>query len=254
MVAEKLNIPFQTIDLSEVYKERIVNYMFDEYRNGRTPNPDVLCNREIKFDVFLSIALDLGADYVATGHYCQKGEISKGDTTIYQLKAGKDSNKDQSYFLCQLNQHQLSKVLFPIGHLQKSEVRAIAEREGLVTAGKKDSQGLCFIGKVRLPDFLQQQLKPKEGTIVEIAATNPIYKLDKEAMTLSERALAHDYFEDMGKVVELQRSSLFTIGQRKGLAVGEQKNHFVIGTDTVQNIIYVGEGNKHPGLFVLRLN
>ena len=137
LVAEKLNIPFQTIDLSEVYKERIVNYMFDEYRNGRTPNPDVLCNREIKFDVFLSIALDLGADFVATGHYCQKGELSHGDKILYQLKAGKDSNKDQSYFLCQLNQHQLSKVLFPIGHLQKSEVRAIAEREGLVTAGKK---------------------------------------------------------------------------------------------------------------------
>ena len=251
LVAEKLNIPFQTIDLSEVYKERIVNYMFDEYRNGRTPNPDVLCNREIKFDVFLSIALDLGADYVATGHYCQKGEISAGDSTIYQLKAGKDSNKDQSYFLCQLNQHQLSKVLFPIGHLQKSEVRAIADREGLVTAGKKDSQGLCFIGKVRLPDFLQQQLKPKEGTIIEIAAANPIYKLDKDAMTLSDRALAFDYTKEMGKVCGSHKGAhFFTIGQRKGLAVGGTKEPlFVIGTDTVENIIYVGEGNKHPGLF-----
>ncbi|MAJ31889.1 MAG: tRNA 2-thiouridine(34) synthase MnmA [Flavobacteriaceae bacterium] len=251
LVAEKLNIPFQTIDLSEVYKERIVNYMFDEYSNGRTPNPDVLCNREIKFDVFLSIALDLGADFVATGHYCQKGELSYGDKTLYQLKAGRDKNKDQSYFLCQLNQDQLSKVLFPIGHLQKSEVRAIAEREGLVTASKKDSQGLCFIGKVRLPDFLQQQLKPKKGTIIEIAATNPLYKLDEGHLSLAKRALAQVYTQDMGRLCGLHKGAhFFTIGQRKGLAVGGTKEPlFVIATDTVENIIYVGEGNKHPGLF-----
>mgnify|MGYP001336876794 CR=1 FL=1 len=251
LVAEKLNIPFQTIDLSEVYKERIVNYMFDEYSNGRTPNPDVLCNREIKFDVFLSIALDLGADFVATGHYCQKGELSHGDKTLYQLKAGRDKNKDQSYFLCQLNQDQLSKVLFPIGHLQKSEVRAIAEREGLVTASKKDSQGLCFIGKVRLPDFLQQQLKPKKGTIIEIAATNPLYKLDEDHLSLAKRALAQVYTQDMGRLCGLHKGAhFFTIGQRKGLAVGGTKEPlFVIATDTVENIIYVGEGNKHPGLF-----
>jgi tRNA-specific 2-thiouridylase len=162
LVAEKLGIPFQTIDLSKEYRERIVNYMFREYEMGRTPNPDVLCNREIKFDVFLKIALSLGADYVATGHYCQKRTIVKEGKEIHQLIAGADGNKDQSYFLCQLSQEQLSKTLFPIGHLQKPEVREIATQQDLVTAGKKDSQGLCFIGKVRLPDFLQQQLKPKD--------------------------------------------------------------------------------------------
>jgi len=165
LVAEKLGIPFQTVDLSKEYKERIVDYMFDEYSKGRTPNPDVLCNREIKFDVFLKIALSLGADYVATGHYCQKSSFKnpKGQE-VFQLLSGADPNKDQSYFLCQLTQEQLSKVLFPIGHLQKAEVRRIAEEQQLVTANKKDSQGLCFIGKVSLPDFLQQQLKPKKRT------------------------------------------------------------------------------------------
>ena len=169
LVAEKLGIPFQTVDLSEQYKERIVDYMFHEYEKGRTPNPDVLCNREIKFDVFMKIALELGADYVATGHYCRKGIIEKNGNTIYQLLAGVDKNKDQSYFLCQLSQEQLAKSLFPIGELTKPEVRKIAVELDLVTADKKDSQGLCFIGKVKLPDFLQQQLKPKEGVIVEIS-------------------------------------------------------------------------------------
>ena len=168
LVAEKLGIPFQTVDLSEQYKERIVDYMFNEYEKGRTPNPDVLCNREIKFDVFLKIALDLGADYVATGHYCRKDTIERNGETVYRLLAGKDGNKDQSYFLCQLSQDQLSKALFPIGELTKPEVRKIAAEQGLITAEKRDSQGLCFIGKVRLPEFLQQQLKPKEGVIVEI--------------------------------------------------------------------------------------
>ena len=168
LVADKLGIPFQTVDLSEEYRERIVNYMFKEYEMGRTPNPDVLCNREIKFDVFMKIALSLGADYVATGHYCQKTTIEKDGKEVHQLLAGADGNKDQSYFLCQLSQEQLAKTLFPIGHLQKPEVREIALAQDLVTAGKKDSQGLCFIGKVRLPDFLQQQLRPKEGVIVEI--------------------------------------------------------------------------------------
>lgn len=175
MVAEKLGIPFQTVDLSEEYKERIVDYMFNEYEKGRTPNPDVLCNREIKFDVFLKIALSLGADYVATGHYCRKATIEKDGETYYQLLAGKDKNKDQSYFLCQLTQEQLSKTLFPIGELEKVEVRKIAAEQELVTAGKKDSQGLCFIGKVRLPDFLQQKLKPKEGVIVEVPANTEIF-------------------------------------------------------------------------------
>ncbi|MBT8324533.1 MAG: tRNA 2-thiouridine(34) synthase MnmA, partial [Winogradskyella sp.] len=162
IVADKLGIPFQTVDLSEAYKERIVDYMFSEYEKGRTPNPDVLCNREIKFDVFLKIALDLGADYVATGHYCRKASIEKNGESIFRLLAGKDSNKDQSYFLCQLSQNQLSKALFPLGDLTKPQVRQIASEQNLITAEKKDSQGLCFIGKVRLPDFLQQKLQPKE--------------------------------------------------------------------------------------------
>ncbi len=159
IVAEKLGIPFQTVDLSTEYKERIVDYMFREYKMGRTPNPDVLCNREIKFDVFLKIALQLGADYVATGHYCRKGILQNLDgSEKYQLLAGVDGNKDQSYFLCQLSQEQLSRTLFPIGELTKPEVRKIAAETHLITADKKDSQGLCFIGKVRLPDFLQQKL------------------------------------------------------------------------------------------------
>ena len=171
LVAEKLGIPFQTVDLSEAYKERIVDYMFREYQMGRTPNPDVLCNREIKFDVFMKIALGLGADFVATGHYCRKGTIKKNGKEIYQLLAGKDPNKDQSYFLCQLSQEQLSKTLFPIGELLKPEVRKIASEQNLITAEKRDSQGLCFIGKVRLPEFLQQKLAPKDGAIVEVPAS-----------------------------------------------------------------------------------
>ena len=169
LVAQKLGIPFQVIDMSELYKERIVDYMFSEYEKGRTPNPDILCNREVKFDVFLQTALSLGADKVATGHYARVSSfVDERGKEIYQLLAGKDNNKDQSYFLCQLNQNQLSKALFPIGELTKPEVREIAREIGLVTADKKDSQGLCFIGKVSLPTFLQQQLIPKEGEIVEI--------------------------------------------------------------------------------------
>ena len=164
MVAEQLGIPFQVIDFSESYKKRIVDYMFSEYEQGRTPNPDVLCNREIKFDLFLKEALKLGADKVATGHYVRKDVMKlSNEQEEYRLLRGIDSNKDQSYFLCQLNQYQLSKALFPIGELQKSKVREIAQEIDLVTAEKKDSQGLCFIGKVSLPEFLQQQLKPKKA-------------------------------------------------------------------------------------------
>src|SRR6187551_2965731 len=176
IVAQHLNIPFQAIDLSSEYKERIVDYMFTEYKNGRTPNPDVLCNREIKFDVFLEAALKLGADFVATGHYCRKGQIEKGDQTIFRLLAGRDPNKDQSYFLCQLKQEQLAKALFPIGELLKPEVRAIAKEADLATAEKKDSQGLCFVGKVHLPEFLQQRLEPKKGKVVEIPSTSVAFK------------------------------------------------------------------------------
>ena len=255
LVAEKLGIPFQTIDLSEQYKERIVDYMFNEYERGRTPNPDVLCNREIKFDVFMKIALSLGADYVATGHYCRKGETQVNCETVYQLLAGKDKNKDQSYFLCQLSQEQLAKTLFPIGELQKSEVREIAAQQELVTAGKKDSQGLCFIGKVRLPDFLQQKLQPKDGVIVEIPAEENIYQNETPAFTSKEEEL--DYFskkfsyqKELGKEVGKHNGAhYFTKGQRKGLAVGGTPEPlFVIETDVEENIIYTGQGKNHPGL------
>ena len=256
LVAEKLGIPFQTVDLSEQYKERIVDYMFDEYKKGRTPNPDVLCNREIKFDVFMKIALELGADFVATGHYCRKGSIEKDGKEIYQLLAGTDDNKDQSYFLCQLSQAQLSKSLFPIGELTKPEVRKIATQIGLTTADKKDSQGLCFIGKVKLPDFLQQQLKPKEGVIVEVSKEKEFYKEVKPTFNSIEEKLNYlsrkiEYKLDFGKVVgKHQGAHYFTKGQRKGLAVGGTTEPlFVIDTDVVENVIYTGQGKEHPGLY-----
>lgn len=258
MVAEKLGIPFQTVDMSVPYKQRIVDYMFREYERGRTPNPDVLCNREIKFDTFMEYALNLGADYVATGHYCRKEEIEVNGHTIYRLLAGKDQNKDQSYFLCQLSQAQLSRALFPIGDLQKSEVRAIAKELGLVTAEKKDSQGLCFVGKVRLPEFLQQQLAPKKGDIIQIPSTWQGYQ-DKESLKLFEcyedelkyYTEKYHYSPTDGKVVgQHEGAHFFTIGQRKGLHVGGTVEPlFVIDTDTEKNIIYVGEGHAHPGLF-----
>tara|TARA_R110002050_G_scaffold24083_3_gene64326 strand:+ start:103020 stop:104207 length:1188 start_codon:yes stop_codon:yes gene_type:complete len=256
LVAEKLGIPFQTVDLSEQYKERIVDYMFNEYEKGRTPNPDVLCNREIKFDVFMKIALELGADYVATGHYCRKGTIHKDGKEVYQLLAGADDNKDQSYFLCQLSQEQLAKSLFPIGELTKPQVREIAMELDLVTAEKKDSQGLCFIGKVKLPDFLQQQLKPKEGVIVEIPSNLDIFnevvpQFDSEEEKLKYLSRKIDYKVDLGKVVgKHQGAHYFTKGQRKGLAVGGTiEPLFVIDTDVKENVIYTGQGKNHPGLY-----
>ena len=256
LVAEKLGIPFQTVDLSEEYKEKIVNYMFSEYEKGRTPNPDVLCNREIKFDVFMKIALGLGADYVATGHYCRKGEIDVNGKKVYQLLAGADNNKDQSYFLCQLSQDQLAKSLFPIGELTKPEVREIATQMELVTAEKKDSQGLCFIGKVRLPEFLQQKLKAKEGQIIQIDKNDSIYNtIDKNGLS-SEAIMELDskkknYTPYMGKVVgKHQGAHFFTTGQRKGLNVGGTKDPlFIIATNINTNTIYTGLGSQHPGLF-----
>ncbi|POY40875.1 tRNA 2-thiouridine(34) synthase MnmA [Flavobacterium alvei] len=256
LVAEKLGIPFQTVDLSEEYKEKIVDYMFNEYEKGRTPNPDVLCNREIKFDVFMKIALSLGADFVATGHYCRKGETEVNGEKVYQLLAGADTNKDQSYFLCQLSQEQLAKSLFPIGELTKPEVREIALELDLVTADKKDSQGLCFIGKVRLPEFLQQKLQPKDGIIYQIDKESPIYNLEKPAHLSVEEALAFDakkidYTPEMGKVVgKHQGAHYFTIGQRKGLNVGGTTDPlFIISTDVETNSIYTGLTSQHPGLF-----
>jgi tRNA-specific 2-thiouridylase len=256
LVAEKLGIPFQTVDLSEEYKEKIVDYMFNEYEKGRTPNPDVLCNREIKFDVFMKIAISLGADYVATGHYCKKSEIEVNGETVYQLLAGADTNKDQSYFLCQLSQEQLSKSLFPIGELTKPEVREIATQMELITAEKKDSQGLCFIGKVRLPEFLQQKLQPKEGVIIQIDKDDAIYNVEKQEGLSHEEELSLAsnrviYTPEMGKVVgKHQGAHYFTIGQRKGLNVGGTKDPlFIIGTNVETNTIYTGLSSQHPGLF-----
>ena len=256
LVAEKLGIPFQTVDLSEQYKEKIVDYMFNEYEKGRTPNPDVLCNREIKFDVFMKIAMSLDADYVATGHYCQKSEIEVDGKTVYQLKAGADINKDQSYFLCQLSQEQLAKALFPIGNLTKPEVREIAAEMDLITAEKKDSQGLCFIGKVRLPEFLQQKLQPKEGVIVQIDKNHPVYQsIQPEGLSLEERLAFESnkikYTPEMGKVVgKHQGAHYFTTGQRKGLNVGGTTDPlFIIATDVETNTIYTGLTSQHPGLF-----
>lgn len=252
LVADRLGIPFQVIDLSEEYQKRIVDYMFAEYQTGRTPNPDVLCNREIKFDVFLERALQLGADFVATGHYCRKETIAHNGQTYFRLLAGKDGKKDQSYFLCQINQAQLSKALFPIGHLEKQEVRDIAKAQELVTAEKKDSQGLCFVGKVRLPDFLQQKLVPKKGAVVEIPANQTLAKapayLNQSAW--SEKVAPYLFEPQMGKVVgEHQGAHYFTVGQRKGLAIGgTPKPLFVLGTDVKDNIIYTGQGDDHRGL------
>jgi tRNA-specific 2-thiouridylase len=256
LVAEKLGIPFQTVDLSEQYKEKIVDYMFSEYEKGRTPNPDVLCNREIKFDVFMKIALSLGADFVATGHYCRKGETEVDGKKVFQLLAGADNNKDQSYFLCQLSQEQLSKSLFPIGELSKPEVREIATQMQLVTAEKKDSQGLCFIGKVRLPEFLQQKLQQKEGLIIQIDKSDLVYNKEELQFDSIEQELAVEarnisYNPEMGKVVgKHQGAHYFTTGQRKGLNVGGTKEPlFIIATNVETNTIYTGLGNEHPGLF-----
>lgn len=251
LIAQQLGIPFQVIDLSKEYKERIVDYMFSEYKSGRTPNPDVLCNREIKFDVFLDAAMQLGADYVATGHYCRKIEHEDGS---FGLVAGKDPNKDQSYFLCQLRQEQLAKALFPIGELLKPEVREIAQNIGLHTADKKDSQGLCFVGKISLPQFLQQQLKPKQGNIIEIPEDLNVFKSYEDVPVSSEHvkelAAPFTYSEDQGAVVaKHQGAHYYTIGQRKGLHIGGRPNpSFVIGLDVDTNTVYTGQKDEHPGL------
>ena len=251
LVAEHLGIPFQVLDLSKEYKERIVDYMFAEYEAGRTPNPDVLCNREIKFDVFLKAAMELGADYVATGHYCRKSTTEDG---IHHLLAGLDPNKDQSYFLCQLSQEQLSKALFPIGNLQKSEVRAIAKEIGLVTAEKKDSQGLCFVGKISLPEFLQQKLEVKYGKIIEINELEDQYlnysTIPVDLNHVVDLSKEFIYSPTMGQEVEKHIGAhYYTIGQRKGLHIGGRPNpSFVIGIDTETNTVYSGQKDDHPGL------
>ena len=257
MVAQKLGIPYQVIDMSELYKEKIVDYMFEEYKKGRTPNPDVLCNREVKFDVFMKTALSLGAEKVATGHYAQvNSTFDENGKEIFHLLAGADNNKDQSYFLCQLNQDQLSKSLFPIGELTKPEVREIAREMGLVTADKKDSQGLCFIGKVSLPTFLQQQLEPKEGEIVEIFKDFPDFHQEKPQFSSKLEELEFlsqkiKYEKSDGKVIgKHQGAHYFTVGQSKGLGIGGHKEScFLISRDIEKNIVFVGEGRNFPGLF-----
>ena len=251
LVAEKLNIPFQVIDLSNEYKDKIVDYMFNEYKEGRTPNPDILCNREIKFDIFLNTALKLNADFIATGHYAQVESKELDGNKVYYLKSGKDKDKDQSYFLCQLNQFQLSKTLFPIGSLKKDEVRSIAKDNGLITADKKDSQGLCFVGKVKLPDFLQQKLSKKKGNVVLIPRDLNLYNNFNNEDYENDDSNGYLYQPDMGKVIgEHSGAHYFTIGQRKGLSIGGMKDPlFVLATDINKNIIYVGEGENHPGLY-----
>jgi len=271
LTAKRLDIPFHFIDLSDEYRRRVVDYMFAEYGRGRTPNPDVLCNREIKFDAFLQAALKLGADYVATGHYCRREVTETDEGPVYRLLAGSDPNKDQSYFLCQLTQEQLSRALFPIGHLLKPEVRRIAAEQHLATAQRKDSQGICFVGKVDLPVFLQQQLKAREGAIVEIPASWPGYALRGRIAAPGERstvweipadgsfsqeqldALAepYRYTPEAGRQAGTHRGAhFFTIGQRKGLGVGGYAEPlFVIASDVEHNVLYVGMGQEHPGLY-----
>lgn len=255
LVARKLNIPFHVVDLSDTYRAQVVDYMFSEYEKGRTPNPDVLCNREIKFDAFLKAASDLGADKIATGHYCRCDAVQNaaGDT-MYRLLAGTDDNKDQSYFLCQLSQAQLSKALFPVGDMLKPEIRRIATELGLATAQKKDSQGICFVGKVDLPVFLQQKLAAREGQIYEIPADFKAYQRkypDDLHLCLQKQSKAYFYRPKDGKLLSTKHNGahFYTVGQRKGLHIGgTEKPMYVLATDIENNYIFVGRGDDHPGL------
>ncbi len=258
-VAMKLGIPFHMVDLSDHYRKRVVDYMFSEYEKGRTPNPDVLCNREIKFDVFLEKALELGADYVATGHYCRKETMEVDGKEVHRLLAGSDPNKDQSYFLCQLSQKQLEKAMFPIGDIVKPEVRRIANELNLVTAHKKDSQGICFVGKVDLPVFLQQKLESKKGRVFIIPEESELFQRDWEKAyvdvpadeDLDALAQPFVFHPKYGKKVgDHNGAHFYTIGQRKGLNIGGfEKPLFIIGTNVDFNQVYVGMGQEHPGLF-----
>ncbi len=251
MVAKKLNIPFHVVDLSGKYRERVVDYMFREYEAGRTPNPDVLCNREIKFDEFFAATEKFKPDFIATGHYCRKEEIEIEGKKVYRLLEGRDPGKEQSYFLCQLSQSQLARTLFPIGHLMKTEVRRIAREQKLASAQKKDSQGICFVGKVDLPTFLQQKLEAKKGKVIEIPVDG-FNLIGKTALNgdFSDYQPAR-YNENDGFITgEHSGAHFYTIGQRKGLNIGGKKEPlFVLQTDTEKNLVYVGQGQDHPGLY-----
>ena len=253
MVAKQIGIPLHVVDSSERYMTHVVDYMFNEYSRGRTPNPDVLCNREIKFEIFNRYAQELGADYVATGHYCRREETTGSDGNTYsRLLAGSDPNKDQSYFLCQMSQEQLKNVLFPIGDIIKPEVRRIAAEANLACAKRKDSQGICFVGKVDLPVFLQQKLKSKEGDIVEITDDAFVYRNRHDNPDdLEALARPYIYTPDDGFIIAKHiGAQYYTIGQRKGLNIGgHEKPVYVLATDIERNIIYIGMGDDHPGLF-----
>lgn len=255
LVARKLGLAFHVVDLSAAYRSQVVDYMFEEYARGRTPNPDVLCNREIKFDAFVQAAHKFGADKIATGHYCRSDSITSADGRIYhRLLTGRDKSKDQSYFLCQLNQEQLSQAVFPIGELSKDKVRELAEKLGLASAQKKDSQGICFVGKVDLPVFLQQKLQTKPGRILEIPsdfkAYTRSYSEQLEARIIKQ---AKPYFYRSGDGVEVgehQGAVFYTVGQRKGLQVGgTEKPLYVLAGDIENNLLFVGRGDDHPGLY-----
>ncbi len=259
LVARKLNIPIQTIDFSKEYKKRVVDYMFSEYEKGRTPNPDVLCNREVKFDLFIEAAKDLQADFIATGHYCRKEIIIKDGQTVNRLLAGRDPGKEQSYFLCQLSQDQLNMAIFPVGDLLKTEVRKMARENELPTAAKKDSQGICFVGKVSLPEFLKQKLQPREGITIEIQKDHPQYKkrrnypagklLNSDDLIYLSSPYAYKAEEGL-KIGYHNGAHFFTIGQNKGLNIGGRpEQSYVIATDVINNIVYTGNGKQHPGLF-----
>ncbi|WP_185859387.1 tRNA 2-thiouridine(34) synthase MnmA [Blattabacterium cuenoti] len=255
LVAKQLNIPFQVIEMKKEYKKHVINYMFNNYKSGKTPNPDVLCNKEIKFNIFLKKAIDLGADFIATGHYVNKEKIIKNKKIIYRLLIGKDLNKDQSYFLCQLTQYQLEKSLFPLGLLTKNQVRKIAERNGLRNAHKKESQGLCFVGKINLQKFLQKKIFPKKGDVVYINSDALVYQEKKIFLSKEEELLflsrKKKYKKSDGKIIGYHEgATYFTKGQRKGIALGGYKEAlFVIETDVKENIVYTGMGKKHPGLY-----
>ncbi len=253
LVARKINIPLEIVDLSKYYQQRVVDYMFSEYEKGRTPNPDVLCNREIKFDIFLEKAFELGADYVATGHYCRKETLIINNKNVHRLLAGVDTNKDQSYFLCQLSQKQLDKALFPLGDLTKPEVRDIAKQNSLATADRKDSQGICFVGKVDLPVFLQQKLQTKKGNVIEIKDEYYVKNNIENTNNIDLKTITSPfiYSKNDGEIVGTHSGAhFFTIGQRKGIGIGGfPKPIFVIATDVENNILYVGQGKEHKGLY-----